>query len=129
MPYFLTAHGPPDAYTDGPELYENALGGAATVREHWIAPARRLGLPILARLATEDVTVRHTDLDTLAAEVVRLSQDWTDSVPGDATTLHLIDGRRFEVPLLVDLLHRADHLTAAIRLARLAGGHVWMGSI
>ncbi|PZG44470.1 hypothetical protein C1I98_17210 [Spongiactinospora gelatinilytica] len=84
-------------------IARNTLGSAAAVREHCIAPARRLDPPILARLATEDLTMDHTNLDTLAGEIVRLSADWTDSVPGDATTLHLIDGRRFEIPLLVDL--------------------------
>ncbi|MFI0417332.1 hypothetical protein [Spongiactinospora sp. 9N601] len=62
----------------------------------------------------------HTNLDTLAGEIVRLSADWTDSVPGDATTPHLIDGRRFEAPLLVDLRPPRERLAAS--------GYVWMGS-
>jgi hypothetical protein len=65
-------------------------------------------------------------LAALSAELQALVRHWIDTVPDDETIMYYIEHRQFRVPLLIDLLDRVDHLRAAIRIAELTGGYLYI---
>ncbi|MEV0424065.1 hypothetical protein [Streptosporangium canum] len=126
MSYDVCVYGPADESGEGQELYEAALGSHGAIRHYWVKPAQLLGLPLLSLLPGEDLTVRHEELAALSTELQTLVKHWIDTVPDDETIMYHIEHRRFRIPLLIDLLDRVDRLRAAIRIAELTGGYLYI---
>ncbi|WP_433368773.1 hypothetical protein [Streptosporangium sp. CA-115845] len=124
MSYSVSAYGPDDGSDEPRELYEAALGSNGTITHYWLKQAQLIKLPILARLRHEELLVKHEELAAFSKELRSLSIRWVEMVPDDEIIMYQIGSRTFRVPLLVDLLHRAAHLDAAIRIAQLTGGYL-----
>ncbi|MGK5557844.1 hypothetical protein ACSNOI_40195 [Actinomadura kijaniata] len=127
MSFDLAVHGTPR----GPgqqetELYEHPLGAHGTVMRHWVEPAGRLGLPLLARLSDGELTVGHHELAAFAEELNALARDWQTSVPGDGTIPVVAGRRHYETPLLDHLLTRLNILRMALRMAEVTDGHLYL---
>ena len=128
---------PPDV--DGPDfdpwlrrcddlrLFDAPLGSGGSISTYWSHAATELGLPLLARLYRDGLELSGSDLTTLRNEVDALVRHWLDTVDPSETMTYSIDGLRLQVPLLVDLLGRADDLPAGIRIAQRVSGYVCVG--
>ena len=58
-------------------LYDSFLGGVGTVGEYWCSPAKRLGLPFLARIYQDGLKVSATEeLEQLSKELDTLEAHW-----------------------------------------------------
>jgi len=64
-------------------LYDNPLGADGTVGEYWCIPAKRLGLPLLAQIYHEGLSVSTPEeLEQLSRELDTLEAHWhTLSLP------------------------------------------------
>ncbi|MEV5830355.1 hypothetical protein AB0L25_32800 [Spirillospora sp. NPDC052242] len=116
MSFDVTVYGRKAGHGELRELYEVPLGGHGTVVEYWVGPALALGLPILARLERGELTVAHEELAAFAQELDVLAGHWADVVPG----------RRRSTSLLTALLHRLALVRAAVRMAEVTGGHLYV---
>ncbi|GLK09222.1 hypothetical protein [Streptosporangium carneum] len=126
MSYVITVYGPDDGSGECAELYEAAMGGHGIVIEHWAKPAQRLGLAFLSQLPGEDLTVRHEQLTAFSEELDALARHWTSTPPNERTISTSAGGHLYETPLLVHLLHRLSLVRAAVRIAELSGGHLYI---
>ncbi|WP_329249338.1 hypothetical protein OG417_02960 [Actinoallomurus sp. NBC_01490] len=126
MSFDVTVYGPTTDSKEQEELYQQPLGGHGTVTRYWLQPAEHLGLTFLPRLSSGMLTVEHHQLTAFAQELKLLPRHWVTSVPDDASVPGTIAGRDLTTPLLVHLLHRLALLRAAIRIAELSGGHLYI---
>jgi hypothetical protein len=126
MSFDMTVYGPTTDSKEQQELYQHPLGGHGTVTRYWLQPAGHLGLTFLPRLSSGMLTVEHRQLTAFAQELNLLAHHWTTSVPDDASVSGIAAGRDLTTPLLVHLLHRLALLRAAIRIAELSGGSLYI---
>jgi len=75
-------------------------------------------------MAGDELLIARNDLIDLTAELDRLEAHWAETIPDDSRVDCTVNGRRLSVPLLIDLLHRAQLIRAAVRIAEVTGGHV-----
>jgi len=111
-------------------LFDAPLGSNGAIHSDWSRPAAELGLPLLARMYADGLDVSGQELMTLREEVDALTRHWLDTVDSDETiTYSLVGSReaRVQVPLIVDLLRRADDLRSAIRIAQRVDGFLTIG--
>ena len=70
----------------------------------------------------ESLEASGDELDSLQLEMTALVHHWVDTVPDQAFVTWQIAGRKLDMPLLANLVGRAEGVFAAIRIARAVAG-------
>jgi hypothetical protein len=116
-----------EAECDEQLLFEAPVGSDGAIRSYWSAPAAALELRLLNGLYDNGLEVAGEDLATLRSEVESLQRHWIETVDDDAVITYQIEGREIAVPMLVDLVGRAEDVLADIRIAQRLVGFVTIG--
>jgi hypothetical protein len=98
------------------------VAGDLDMLEIWSRPANELGLRILGGAYEKPTIVQGHYLEGLRQETDALESWLIANVPDDSFRQTTIGHRRFEVPLLVDLINRLQDVGAAIGLAQALKG-------
>ena len=105
-------------------LFTSPVASDGDMYQLWNMPAIQLGLPLLAGVYEEGLEAHGEVLQALSHELQSLSAHWIATVPDSETKSTTIENRSFEVPLLIQLMNRAEAVESAIRLALAIGGYL-----
>jgi len=105
-------------------LFEAPIAANGVLHRWWCTPSLALGGHLIPAIYDAGLTCQGDDLSLLGGELTALERHWVEAVGDDERMGCSIDGRRFEVPLLVHLTERASHLRSAIRIATTVPGEL-----